>query len=179
MPEARAGAARGVVLAVYGLGVSSWWLYQHGSPVLAHRIFALYAGCLVVGPALAYAALRHGGSGAGTAALCALGVPVLWLAKELHRVTAVHPLLESLYYALNPVSVGVFGAAAVPMALVEIGWRRRRLGRWRPAGWPGVVLAAFALLAVVAGVVGHDSGGREIFYAYVAFYRVLFGGGGS
>jgi hypothetical protein len=139
-------------------------------------VIVLYAVCLLAGPCLTYAALRRTDGDAGRAAAFALGIPLLWLAKELHRVTGVHPPLESLYYALNPVSVGVFGAAVVPMALVEVA-RRRGRGVRRLAGWPGVTLGVFVALAVAAAIVGHDNGGREIFYGYVALYRWLFAGG--
>jgi hypothetical protein len=174
MAEGR-GRAAGVV-AVYGLGVLSWWLYQHRSPAVAGRVIVVYTACLLAGPCLIYAALRRRDGGAGRAAAFALGVPLLWLAKELYRVTGVHPPLESLYYALNPISVGVFCAALVPMALVEVA-RRPGPGARRLAGWPGVTLGVFAALAVGAAAVGHDNGGREIFYGYVALYRWLFAGG--
>jgi hypothetical protein len=164
------------VVAVYGAGLLSWALYNGAPASVANTVIVVYAACLLVGPSLVYAVLRRGGSRMRHAAAAGLGLPLLWLFKELVRVTAVHPFLESLYYALNPVSVGVFSAALVPMALVEVE-RRRREGRLHLEGWPGIVLGVFVLLAVTAAVVGYDNGGREIFYAYVALYRILFVGG--
>jgi hypothetical protein len=164
------------VAAVFALGSGAWLVYQHGAPRVAERALFVYAGCLLLGPSLAYGLLRRGGSAPGPSAAIALAIPGLWLAKELWRVSAVHPLAESLYYALNPISLGVLCAAAVPMALVEIGMRRRREGAWRPGGWPGATLAGFALLAGAAAAIGHDSGGRDIFYTYLALYRTLFAG---
>lgn len=167
------------VFAIYAVGLGSWWTSNHAPPGVASAAVAVYAASLLVGPSAVFAVLRRGGSRAGRAAAAALGIPLLWLAKELVRVTAVHPLAESLYYALNPVAVGVYCAALVPMALVETELRRREGAtlRERLRGWPGRVLWAFALLAVAAVVVGHDNGGREIFYGYVALYRLLFSGG--
>jgi hypothetical protein len=176
MPERGRGPGRAVVPAVYGLAVGSWWLYNHASAAVANRVIFVYAACLLAGPGIVYAVLRRADASSRRSALWALGVPMLWLAKEIHRVSAVHPFLESLYYGLNPFSLGVFCAAAVPTALIEIGLRRRRAGAWRLGGWPGVTLAIFVLLAAAAAAVGHGSGGREIFYAYVRLHRFLFAG---
>jgi hypothetical protein len=173
-PAGRPRRARAVVVGVFMLGSGAWLLYQHGTPALAERVLFVYAGCLLLGPSLVYGILRGAGSSPGRSTAIALAVPVLWLAKELWRVSAAHPWLEALYYALNPISLGVFCAAGVPMALLEIALRRWREGAWRLGGWPGATLAGFLLLAGAAAAVGRDSGGRDIFYAYVALYRVLF-----
>jgi len=180
MPERTAPHGRRAPLVaggVFALGVCAWLLYQHGSPEVADRVIFAYAAVLLVGPGLVYAVLRCDGASSRRSALVALGIPGLWLAKELWRTSAVHPLAETLYYALNPIALGVYSAALVPMALVEVGLRRRCEGVWRPGGWPGAVLAAFALLAAAAAAVGANSGGRQIFYDYVAVYRAIFAGG--
>jgi hypothetical protein len=170
----------GAVAAIYAVGLLSWRVANHGPPHAAGVAIAVYAAGLLLGPSVVYAVLRRGGSRVGRAASVALGIPLLWLVKELVRVSAVHPPAESLYYALNPVAVGVYCAAVVPMALVEVEFRWRSEGpsrREAVRGWPAWVLGAFVLLAATAAAVGYDNGGREIFYAYVALYRVLFSSG--
>jgi hypothetical protein len=89
-------------------------------------------------------------------------------------VTAVFSPAEALYYALNPLSLGVFCAAGVQMAVAEL-WLRAPGERLRPL-WPTALLGGVALLAFGAWLVGGDSGGRDIFYGYIAVYRVLFPG---
>lgn len=162
---------------VYASGALCWWLYNHTQPPMADAMGVAYAAYLLAGPSVIYVAARRAGAPARRSLLLTLGVPLLWLAKELWRVTAVHPVAEALYYALNPVSLGVFSVALVPAAAIEIGLRRRRTGAWRPGGWPGLTLAAFVLLAASAAVAGHGNGGRELFYAYIRLYRFLFAGG--
>jgi len=58
------------------------------------------------------------------------------------------------------------------MAVAELALARARHTRARG---PLAVLAAVAALAAAAAWVGHDNGGREIFYAYVALHGRLFG----
>lgn len=167
-------ASARVLLRVVAVAVASWLAYQLMPPPVADVVIWPYAACLVLGAALVYPAVRRHGTSAGAAASAALVVPALWLAKELHRVSAVYPPAQTAYYALNPLSLGVFCAAGVEMALAELLVGPR--GRRALAGWPGAVLAGVALLAIAAAWVGHDSGGRDIFYDYVALYRKLFSG---
>jgi hypothetical protein len=176
MPERRRVPA--VPLAVAFTAAGSWLVYEHASPRVADLAIVPYAFCLVLGPALVYPAVRRGGGSAGAAAAWALLVPALWLAKEMARVTAVFSVAEALYYAMNPIALGLYAAAALQMAVAELAIRRARAGAWRFAGWPAATLATLAVLGAAATAVGADSGGRDIFYGYVALYRALFAGGG-
>lgn len=175
MPET--GGAWRVPLAVAGIAALCWILYQTAPPAIAGWAIFPYAACLVLGPSLVYPALRRRGVPAARAVAGGLALPLLWLAKEGYRVTAVFSPAEALYYSLSPISLGLFGAAAAQMAVAELVIARRRSGRWRLAGGAGATLAALALLAAAAGAVGRESGGREIFYGYIALYRILFPGG--
>lgn len=134
-----------------------------------------YALVLALGPGFAYAAARSAGASAGWATAAGLAAPLLWLAKEMHRVAAVFGPAETLFYAFNPLSAGVFVFAGLQMAVVELALRRRRTGRWRLVSGPGAVVAGVATLAALAFAFGRGNGGREIFYGYVALYRWLFG----
>ena len=169
MPERRAWA---VPLGVNALAVGAWWTYNHAGRTLAEIAIVPYALCLVLGATPVYAALRSR-RGAATAASAALVLPLLWLVKEMQRVAAVFGPGPALYYALNPLSVGLFCGVALQLAGVEL-VRRRRRGEGGLGGWPGVVLGGIALLALGAWLVGRDSGGRDLFYGYVAVYRALF-----
>lgn len=179
MPEAPAAASRLRWLPpiVPLVGSLSWAGYQLAPPALAELVIAPYAVCLLLGAALVYPAARAHGAGPRAGIAWGLVLPLLWLAKEFYRVTAVFSPGETLYYALNPISLGVFAAAATEMALAELIITRRRTGDWRLAGGAGLTLMGIALLALAVAVVGRESGGREIFYAYIALYRALFPGG--
>jgi hypothetical protein len=176
---AEAGSARlwpapALVLAVT---VTSFTLYNNAPPAAANRLIVPYLGSLVLGPSLVYPWSRWRGAGAGRAALAALLVPFLWLVKEVHRVSEVFSLGEGLYYALNPLALGLFAAAALQMALTELLWRRARLRRWDLVSAPGLTLAAILLLAGSFAMATRGSGARAVFYAYIAVYRRLFGDG--
>jgi hypothetical protein len=49
-------------------------------------------------------------------------------------------------------------------------------GRWHWTGAPGLVVIGIVRLGAALALFGADSGGREIFYGYIALYRRLFGG---
>ncbi|UCE87587.1 MAG: hypothetical protein JSU66_07695, partial [Deltaproteobacteria bacterium] len=113
----------------------------------------------------------------GAAVAASLVVPILWLAKEGYRMTAVFSVPEAVDYAANPLSLGLFGAAALQMAAAERFVRRARTGRWGSSGGPTFTLVAILALGIAAGVMTRGSGGREIFYVYIALDRTLFGDG--
>jgi hypothetical protein len=174
MPETR-GRARlwTAPLLLLGVAVASCAVYDRAPPAVANFAILPYATCLVLAPALLYPWLRRRGAGKGTAAAGSLVMLAAWLAKELWQVSAAFPPLDSLFYALNPVCLGLLVAALLQMALAELVLRWRR---GAPARGPALLAAAILLLASGVGLAARGSGGREIFYAYVALYARLFGG---
>jgi hypothetical protein len=173
-PGARIWLAPALVL---GLAAMSFALYQTASPAVASVAIVPYAASLLLGPSLVYPWLRGAGASGGRAVAASLLVPALWLLKEGYRVTAVFSIREAVYYAFNPISLGLFAAAAVQMALAELLRRRAHSGRLEWASGPAAVLAAILVLGLVFAVAARGSGGREVFYAYIALYRHLFGDG--
>ncbi len=172
MAERRSSPWR-LPVALVSLTGLSWAVYQSAPPRIAELAIVPYTACLIFGAGLAYPAARRAGAGTAGALLAGLAIPTLWLGKEMVRVTAVFPAGQALYYALNPLSVGIFVAAWSQMAVAELCLQRRSGAR---AGWPVAVLLGVAALAAAAWVVGHDSGGRDLFYGYIAGYRRLFPG---
>lgn len=155
-------------LGLLALAAASFALYQTAPRAVAEVAIVPYTACLVLGPSWVYPRLRRRGASAGATVAASLLTPLAWLGKEAVRVSAVFGPAETLYYAFNPVSLGVFTAAATQMA----GWELA-VGRARrtPVLVLTLVLAAAALFFALAG----DSGGRELFYGYIALYRRLFG----
>ena len=155
-------------LALLAVAAASFALYRTAPRAVAEAAIVSYAACLVLGASWVYPRLRRDGASIRAAVAASLLLPVAWLLKEALRVTAVFTPAETLYYALNPISLGVFTAAACQMAAWELAVGSARRG---PLLVLGVVLAAAGILALMAA----DSGGREIFYGYIAGYRLLFG----
>lgn len=179
----RAGAAtrpgsRGWLppLLVLALAAGSWAAYQRGPRAVAEIAIFPYAASLVLGPSLVYPWLRRAGAGTGRAVAASLIVPALWLLKECYRVAGVFSTAEALYYASNPLSLGLLTGCALQMALGELCLERARGGRWRLASGAGLVVAAVLVLAGAFVLVAGDSGGRDLFYAWIALYRRLFPG---
>jgi len=161
-------------LAIFALTIALWVAYNAAPPRVAEVVIFGYAAGLLLGPIVSYCLARRVAS-ARRALAFGLAIPAFWLVKEMARVSAVFSVPETLFYSLSPVSLGILSAALVPIAVAEILFRRRSEGRWRLGGAPGVVLGVFTVLAVGSAVVGYGSGGNEIFFRYIALYRILFG----
>lgn len=171
MPEGRGWLAP---LGVLVVALAGFGIYNHAPPAVADVAIFPYAIALVLGPAVVYPALRVRGAPAGRAGAAALFVPLLWLVKECVRVSAVHGVAESVYYAFNPLCLGLFVGAALQMAIAELVLRRVRNGRWRLGGAPGWVIGGVAALAGAFAAVAVHDGPDVVFYAYIALYRWLF-----
>jgi hypothetical protein len=159
------------------VAATSFLLYNAASPSIANVAIFPYAASLVLGPSLVYAWLRRDGASIRAAVCAALVLPFLWLVKEGYRVTAVFSVGEAVYYAFNPLSLGLFTAAAFQMASAELLLRRARRGRWELATGPALTLLAIVSAVAVFAILARESGGREVFYAYITLYRHLFGEG--
>lgn len=157
------------------VAAASWILYDRGPPDVARRVIVLYAASLVAGPSLVYPWMRARGASTGTAVAGALVVPFAWIAKEGYRITAVFTFWEAVYYALNPLALGLYLGVAAQISLWELAWRRPWSEGWRSATGPAVGLGAVALVAGALVLAGRESGGAEIFYTYVAIHGRLFG----
>ncbi|MGI9592100.1 MAG: hypothetical protein ACR2P8_12080 [Myxococcota bacterium] len=155
-------------LALLALAAASFALYQTAPRAIAELAILPYATCLVFGASFVYPRLRLRGATAGASIAASLLLPCVWLLKEAARVSAVFGPGETLFYAFNPISLGVFAAAAFQMA----GWELA-VGRARRT--PTLVLAGLVGAAAAVWIATGDSGGRDLFYGYIAAYRALFG----
>lgn len=176
MPEARGDWLLALLPA--GLGAGAFALYRLASPAVAEWAALPYATALLLAPAWAYPLLRRRGAAAGRAVAGALALPLLWLAKEGWRMSAVFGLGETLFYALNPVCLGLFAWSGLQIAAGELALRRARGGRWELASAPGLYLVGVLAAAALGGLLFRGDDANLLFYAYIALYRHLFGGAG-
>lgn len=162
------------LLALLVLGTTGV-IYDLAPRLVATAALPLYGLTLLLGPGIAFAWLRLRGTAAPTAVAAGL-VPLLaWIGKECAAVARIYGVLQGLYYALNPIALGLLGAASLQMVLAESFVRRRTRGRWVLGGVPAVVLLALAGAAVTCTIVAQRYGVTQIHYAYIAGYRRLFG----
>jgi hypothetical protein len=173
-PTVRGARTWAAPAALVALAVASLAAYQIAPPAAANVAGVVYAASLVLGPSLVYPWARRGGLAPSGAVAAALAVPLLWLAKECWAVGRVFGIGEALYYAFNPLAVGILVAAALQMAVAELLLRRIDGGRWQLANAAGLVVAGIALLAAAYGVAAARSDATIIFWAYIALYRRLF-----
>ncbi len=175
-PEPRRPASRtlGPPLVLLALGIAARLLYVGVGGRAGEVAFVAGGALLVLGPAAVHGAMRRRGVGPGGAAMGAFALPAAWLAKELWRTGAVFPPAETLFYVLNPVSLGILAAGALGVAAAELVWRRVRGGRWALASGPGLVLLVGAALAGAGALLFRGDDAHDLFYGYIALYRWLF-----
>jgi hypothetical protein len=149
--------------------------YNHAPPAVADVVIYVYAFTLVAGPACVWLWLRGHGAAAAPALAGSLLVPIVWIIKECLAVGQIFSRGEALYYAFNPLALGVLAAVALQLALAELVLRRVRTRRWQISGAPVLVLAVLLLLGVAYAIAAQTYGVTAAHYAYLAGYRVLFG----
>jgi hypothetical protein len=160
--------------AVTAIAAGSFAAYQVAPPAVAGVAGVVYAISLMLGPALIYPWSRRHGLSPGYSIAAALVVPALWLGKECWAVGAIFGVVCALYYAANPLALGVLVAAALQMALAEVLLRRATAGRWQLVNGAGPTLAGIALLAGGYALAAARYDHTIIFWAYIALYRRLF-----
>lgn len=157
------------------IAVTSFAGYNATVPAMANLIVFAYAASLALGASLVYPWMRSLGASPSRSALGSLVVPVVWLLKECYSFSAAFSPAETLYYALNPLSLAVFSLSAVQMAGCELllRWFRGRRGEVDSirTARPLVIIALG--LAFILWASGND--GRSAFYPFIRVYVFLFG----
>jgi len=170
-PGRRWPAPAGALLAA----AACFALYERAPRAVAEGAIVPYAALLALAPAFVYPWLRRRGARPGPAAAGALAVYAAWLVKEGLRVGRLYGLGGALYYAANPLSVGILLFLSLQMAGAELVRRRLATGRWRPLGGAGVVLAGVAAVVGAMAAVAATSDPSNLFYAYIDLYARLLG----
>jgi hypothetical protein len=153
------------------LAAGAFTVMRTAPPAIAGGSALVYAACLVFGPGVVYVVLRRRGAPARRAVAGALLVALLWLAKECWAIWNVFGWREAVYYAVNPLALGLLTAAALQMALAEILLRRARERRWQVVNGAGAVVLAVALLAAAYASVALRHDASYIFWVYVSIHR--------
>ncbi len=162
--------------AVVALAVTAFVLYNTSPPSVANIVIYPYALILIFGPSIIYPWLRWREASTAQAVSASLCVPVLWVLKECYAFSAVFSFGETVLYAFNPLSFGLFTGAALEMAVCELLLRRAWGGRWQLVNPAGFVCAGILILAGAFAVIARGNDATIAFYAYIAVYRYLFGG---
>lgn len=173
------------VLTVAGIALVSGLIYFASGGMersVLHTVTASLSGlayflAISFGPLYVYAATRLRGSSIPEAVLVSSITPFLWMTKEVFLLTESHPLIECLYWYLNPLNIWLailmvaeFGAAALIV----------RSKKKRTGAVAGSLLAPVALVAgslTVFALMYAWGKGENLYVIFLEGYRALFGSG--
>jgi hypothetical protein len=157
------------------LAAASLLVYDRAPPAVAEVAIVPYALALTLAPSFIYPWLRRHGVGTCAATGGALCVFAAWLVKEGHRVQKLYGLAGAVFYAFNPLAVGIALLLVFQIAVAELLLRRRRCGRFELASGPGLALAIVLVIGGSMGALAATGDGSELFYHYVHLYARLLG----
>jgi hypothetical protein len=176
MPVATLFFAAAVCFLVYEIAseLGSYALHQVAAAIAGFGFFL----CVWCGTLFVYPATYLRGATLSERIAASLIIPFLYATKEVLRISAAFTLLESLYFYLSVLSVGVYLVAAAEMGVAEMLVRTIRKKR-------GEVVRVFPLPAVMAVVLGISGvvfvfawgRGEYTFYVFLQGFRKLFGPG--
>jgi GNAT superfamily N-acetyltransferase len=166
-------AAPAIVLAVWAISLA---LYDLAPPLVGTIAIIPYGATLVLGASFVYPSMRRRGNGVALSTVAATLVPALWMAKECWAMSRMYTVGEALYYALNPIALGLYWAIAVQISVAELLLQRRHRRRWALWSGAGLTLAVAGAATVFVAVVAHTHDATVIFWTYVDIDRWLFGG---
>ena len=173
------------VLIVAGIALASGLVYFASRGLersMLHTAVASLSGlayflAVSFGPLYVFAATRLRGSSVCEGVLASWVTPFLWMTKEVLIRTESHPFIESLYWYLNPLNIGLavlmvaeFGAAALIV-------RSRLKRRGAAAGSFMAPVAVIACSLTLVALMYAWGKGENLFVIFLEGYRVLFGSG--
>jgi hypothetical protein len=146
----------------------------------ADILYSLLGFTIIFSSLIIYSVLYGRGALAKEKILWALIVPLAWTFKEIWRVSSIFSLGESFYYALSPLTLGLFVFQLLFLPLCEIFWRWRSKMKdgtiriFTPG--PISVLVIFGILLYFMLFWGNagDTPGSKLFYIYMEGYKALF-----
>jgi len=174
------------VLAVFVLMAVSFIVYDYAPHITNHMLHQVSAGiagfvlflCIWFGTFYVYIASYNRGASLRERVFASLINPFIFATKEVIRVSESFTLLESLYFYLSLLSIGVFCVSIAEMGLSEIllRWRRKKQGENIRIISVPALLCFLAGISIVAFVFAWGQG-EYSFYIFLRGFRKLFGPG--
>ncbi|MBN1636743.1 MAG: hypothetical protein JW920_09520 [Deltaproteobacteria bacterium] len=174
MPAAVVLVVMALSFIVYGSAwrIDSYALHRFVSHLSAVVLFI----SIGFGPLLVYPVAYFRGAGVGERIYASLIPPIIWLVKELIRVSEFFTFGETMYFIFNPLNIMIFIGAFGLMALSELFCRRSMKKRTGKPEKVITVLPVFAICTAIAGLYIFMiwGGGVHMFYIYMKVYKALF-----
>jgi hypothetical protein len=174
------------VLIVFLVALVSYLIY-YGSrfvenqtihQTLAAAFGTVYFVTIVFGPLYIYTDCYVRGVPLGRGIVAASLVPFLWMTKDVLALMGSHPIVESLYWYFNPLSIWMACLLAVEMGLGTLVGRYilKRRGQAIRVVTFGPLAAIIIGGAVFGGIFAWGQG-ENLYVLYLDSYRLLFGSG--
>ena len=114
----------------------------------------------------------------GNRILAASLVPFLWMTKDVLALMGSHPIVESLYWYFNPLTIWMVCLLAVEVGLGTLAGRYllKRRGQTIRVVTFGPLAAILIGGAVFGGIFAWGQG-ENLYALYLDSYRLLFGSG--
>jgi len=176
-----AGVALGVwVLLNVLTGHLGWFGNGNVYRIAAAILYPLLGITIVAGSLFVYSIMYVRGAPIRERIIWSCIVPVVYILKEIWRVSAFFSVGESFYYALAPVPLGLLFSQIGFLCLGEIFWRWRdkksgkelRIFTAGPAS--GLVFWLITLYFMLLWGSLSDTPGSNWFYLYMEGYKALF-----
>jgi len=108
----------------------------------------------------------------------ALATPLLWMTKESVRLFESHPLVECLYYYLNPLNLWLLLLVVLEMAVATVVAQRLRSkrGAQKRVLTPAPIVTIVVSLSLFVGLYAWGRG-ENIYVLFLSGYRGVFGAG--
>jgi hypothetical protein len=174
------------VLIVFLLALVSYLIYYGSRLVdnqaihqtLAAAFGTIYFVTIFFGPLYVYTDCYVRDVPLGKRIVATSVIPFLWMTKDVLVQMGSHPIAESLYWYLNPLSVWVVCLLAVEMGLGTLSGRYilKRRGRAIRVITSGPLAAILVGGAAFGGIFAWGQG-ENLYSLYLDGYRLLFGSG--
>jgi hypothetical protein len=172
-----------IVFAAMVISFSGYFGARQAASGGLHQVMALVFGttyflAVAFGPAYVFAVTTLRGVRLPVRVAAAYVNPLIWMTKEVWRLTEAHPLREALYWYCNPLNVWLISLAVLEMGLATLVARRilRRRGANLKVVTPAPVIIALASLVFVISVYAWGKG-ENVYVLFLEGYRHLFGAG--
>ncbi len=172
-----------VVFVVMAVSFCGYFGSRLGTHDGFHQVMALVLGstyflAVAFGPLYVFTATTLRGVSLPIRIVAAYINPVIWMTKEVLRLTEAHPVTEALYWYFNPLNVWLVSLAVLEMGLATLIARRmlRRRGADIRVVTPAPVIISLACLVFVISVYAWGKG-ENVYVLFLEGYRHLFGAG--
>ena len=171
------------VFVVMSLSYAGYFGSRHLSDGLIQQWMACFFGTtyflsIAFGTLYVYTSAQLRGVNLLQRVLASLVNPLIWMIKEVLRLTESHPFLESLYWFFNPLDLWLLSFVIMEMGLATLMVRTilKQKGEEVSVFTMGPVVAVLGSLIFAVSIYAWGEG-ENIYVYFLEGYRLLFGYG--